>query len=230
MAPSDYFLGFRHFFGYLIPGSLWATGILFMAGVHPGKLTGWFAVGTFVLGSYILGYGVQGPLFGLVASIHERHLRNRDARKTVGASQAGADTPFIQDVAHELLKSRAKQHKESPKLEAYIENISPDELPNFCKRYVLEFSQHLREEINDREGTINFIIGTIPGLAVLGLGIGIYQSFHISPARCEWGVLSIFACTVMASWFFFVRLGNKRQAEAELWLKTFVVLNIGPEK
>src|ERR1043166_1552 len=63
MKPADVFLGFRHFFGYVVPGFVWVTAVLLAFGAYPGQWPGWFAAVSIILAAYLVGILLQDWLF-----------------------------------------------------------------------------------------------------------------------------------------------------------------------
>ncbi len=222
MAPTDYFIGFRHFFGYLVPGTLWATGVLLLLCRHPNSLSDWFSIGAFIVGSYLLGYSMQGPLFDKLLDLNDWFFRNRSSGMSEGQYQ------LLRAAIKELLAARAQERTPPSQVDAYLASLTDNDLEVFSKRYVMEFSSYLRDELVDYEGTINFVVGVIPALLMLAIGSGFYLRNHPPPELPSASIWVPALLVAAALWLFFVRLHNKRRAEREVWFSTFFVLLAGP--
>jgi hypothetical protein len=223
MKPADFYIGYRHVFGYFVAGVFWLSGLLLALGIYPGAMSGWFEVAAFFLLSYILGYSTHGFLFKLLSKLDDRRFygwrdkklpRHEDLKKCVIL----------------LMDTRRSTHMAAEALTAYTESMNEGELEQFCKAIVLERGSRLADNVMELEGTINFIGALIPSLIGFGLGTFVFLSIHKNPPQHKIGLFIFSACVVLSAVMFFFKFHPKREHERRLWLEDFVILEFLSER
>jgi hypothetical protein len=215
MSPGDVFVGVRHFFGYVIPGAMWTSGLMLIERWRPDALVNPFQIAAFVVVSYILGIAIHGHLYRLIAGWDERRAQRR--------ANEDSELHALRAAAGSMVKAIAEGRPEPTK--KYLESLDAFKLEEYCRRYVIAGSEHLAKEFDDYEGSINFFIGAPPAFIVFVSGVAVYTTRKGVLERWH-GWFLIFAAAIIGAWLIFARLPNKHYEQRKVWLKAFLALTM----
>lgn len=222
MKPSDLFVGSRQFFGYLVPGAIWAGIIWLLATEEPAELVRkatMIQVILFLSVSFVAGYMFQLLSFARVCALAER----------VGGRRSGpAGVPELEQV-------RAWLHTEGTMWFGPTPALTDERVAAFCKRWVLEKSEHLRNDIVELENEVNLLVALIPPLmavpvvtVVVAIMLTLDTNSIAGALEAEaWILAGLSAITAM---LLLRRLHSMRRDEITLWVSSFVDLQLAKKK
>jgi hypothetical protein len=218
MKPSDLFVGSRQLFGYLVPGAIWAGIIWTLAVEEPAKIVReatTMEVVLFLAVSFVTGYVFQLLSFARVCALAEHVGRRRSIY---------IDAPELQQVRDWLQAEGTIWLGSSPVL-------SDERVAAFCKRWVLEKSEHLRNEVVELENEVNLLVAVIPPLTafpIVMLAVAMLATFEIGLAAWtfEVEIWILAALSTATAVLLLGRLHSMRRNEITLWVASFVDLQL----
>jgi hypothetical protein len=210
MKPADYYVGSRQFFGYLLPGLLWLVTWEWIWAADPVQVfidASWQRWLIFLLVSYVIGHIMQSLLFHFFTQESERHDLIFKLKDIIVSSNSN---PWLWNAAMEESEATPLQERE-PKID----------LAKFCKTVVIEDTEKLALEVQEREADLNFLKGASPALVALGIAISGRLVFGRGRPNLEIPLLAGFLFVSGVTLFFHsIRV---RQWERKAWFLHFAV-------
>lgn len=219
MKVSDFFIGGRQFFAFLVPGLLWVAGGIWLTVGDPLTWINSLSIGgtlILLLGSFLVGYLPPTALFGSFDPLHRRGL-------VAGKNPTLEDTlRDLEEMVDGIVKGDKQPLDYYSALTAQTEKRPRRRRGQFCKWVVMSRMEALVPDLAEREAEINLVASIRNPLFFLAAAIMIRQfvpAYEPPPEAlnvCAALLLAVLA--IIASG----RLDHMRQREEEAWYRGFL--------
>lgn len=233
MKASDFFIGTRQLFGFLLPGALWIAAWMLIQNMTPVTyLTGepWIPNLLLFIGlSYVIGFVVQTWIFALIMEYQEWRHRSKSRSQSAANSKAPPPVPKeAQENAQLAATGETEVERYRRRLVDAVEkdlstrpagSLEREKLPRFCKNFVLENSTNLRDQILELEGEINLMVGVALPLVFLSVAWMNYEGGNL---RTFWPAVA--GALAASLYFLFRRVPKLREGEELMWCEMYLIL------
>lgn len=234
MKLSDFLIRGRHLFGFLVPGIMWVASFFYLSDkslfdfVESGNT--WIKVIVLLGLSYILGFILQTITFPLIAdTIKWLSRKINNSKLNLSKHSRGDEIPsagrrflnwLLVEKDHDELD---KQLEEILKAELPVKvkklAFQSDDIPGFCKYYILEFSDEMRRKVMEKENDINLMVASMIPVPLLFFSI---MKDSLIGWRIWLAIISVLIFWIVLAF----RLKHYVNGEKEEWRKIFLLLQM----
>jgi hypothetical protein len=219
MKAADFFIGARQLFGFVLPGAVWNVAWMLFHRIDPGE---WLfrdpalvRVAIFCAVSFVVGFTIQTAVFQVVMRYQAREKASAVSRplRAGRSSSRAAKRVELDQYREKLLNAVAETMRGTA-----VEVLIGSSIPQHCKRYVIENSEHLRVRVLELEAEINLFAGLAFPLPVVACALMIDQPpISLEPVLLLLGAL-------LSAGMFLTRLFEIREGEELMWCEMYLLL------
>jgi len=222
MKLTDFFIGGRQFFGFLIPGVIWLLAFFPIAFSEPLEYSfnsmGFMEIVLFFFIAYIAGAAIESLSFKISVKIsailHHDHVSNEKNDKDY----------FPLSISPSLINRCRKIAAKNVASSGMINNMSNREFSQYCKLSVIENSATYGSKISEYESEINLLAMLPVPLIIFAISFVLFscQITSISHLSINNVLISLFA--LILSILLLYRLHPLRCEEAKWWFHFYLMI------